>query len=496
MRRRHLVLAFGLCTAFLIRDVCRADVVTLTGGRRLTGRVDHREGGVVYVDTGNGQIIGVNEDDVLSVTPTDSLDAVCREAIGSVPDGDAEGLFKAALWCRSRHLNKEAEELARRVMKLDPEHAGARALLGYVFHEGRWMPLDEKMSACGFVRHDGQWVRREAADRMAEGLVLCEGEWLTPEEAQSRKGLVRYLGKWMTPEAARRLRSQRLAEWDRAKLLTAVEHTGGTGSGSLWIARTKHYVVRAADRQETADAAAAFMEALYGKLDAVFRFAKKSTGRFKVYVFNNRSEFRSFAEALNAPLAAAAIGFYDPMSQVLATYGPGSPGQDVIQILAHEGTHQFIDMVEGGEPPLWLDEGLAEYFGTVEWDGESLEMGLVNEGRLADLLAMVSTGNQIPLRALFHSEDRMTFGPAHYAEAWSLIHFMFNCDEGKNVPLLAQFFQAVKAGENQDVAFRRIIKTPVALFEKAWLGYVLDLGAKRLGSASAGSGSMETSLQR
>jgi len=467
-----------------------ADVIELSGGRQITGEVQSRQGGLVHILTADGQVIGVAEDDVVSITPTESIQTQFERMVQELPPDDADAWYDAALWCKAHSCPDGATEMGERAIAIDPDHAWARALLGYVRHEGQWMRLAEKMQARGFVRHEGRWVSPQAAENLEKGLVLFRGQWLPPDEAQMRKGLVRYLGRWMTPKAARRRHAARLTEWDRSKLLKAVEYSGGVSSEAMPAAHTAHYVVRTVDSVETAEFVAEFMEALHDKLDKSFRFPKVPVGRLKIYVFNNKRQFAQFAMALNAPLNSEAIGFFDPMSQVVATYFAGLPSHDVLQVLAHEGTHQFIQMVEGLPPPLWLDEGLAEYFGAVEWDGKEIRTGLVNHDRLAELFATVATGAHIPLGMLMHSENRLQFDSLHYAEAWSIVYFFFNYQQGKNIPLLGRFFIAVKSGQDQDTAFREIMQMPLAVFEKLWLEYVMSLAAAEFRpgeSAFAGS---------
>jgi hypothetical protein len=62
------------------------------------------------------------------------------------------------------------------VLKVDPDHAGARAALGYVLENGRWITEDDQMRARGMVKFQGRWmtpgdkVRAEAdlADKIAK----------------------------------------------------------------------------------------------------------------------------------------------------------------------------------------------------------------------------------------------------------------------------------------------------------------------------------------
>jgi len=54
----------------------------------------------------------------------------------------AEDHYRLARWCEQRGHSERAEEQARLAIKEDPDHAGARALLGHAWTGKRWLPSD------------------------------------------------------------------------------------------------------------------------------------------------------------------------------------------------------------------------------------------------------------------------------------------------------------------------------------------------------------------
>jgi hypothetical protein len=89
---------------------------------------------------------------------------------------DARSMYETALWGRERGLAGRSTELLRKVIETDPDHEGARKLLGFERVAGRWMEGDELMAARGFVRHDGRWVPRETAEKAREQETLLKIE--------------------------------------------------------------------------------------------------------------------------------------------------------------------------------------------------------------------------------------------------------------------------------------------------------------------------------
>jgi hypothetical protein len=75
--------------------------------------------------------------------------------------GDVQGLLELADFCRDHAMPARERELLLEVIAHAPDHPQARARLGYVRSAAGWITHDEHMRAQGFVRHDGQWRKRE-----------------------------------------------------------------------------------------------------------------------------------------------------------------------------------------------------------------------------------------------------------------------------------------------------------------------------------------------
>lgn len=65
----------------------------------------------------------------------DQYEAKRKELAGD----DADGHFELGIWCKENTLRKEAKAEFKAAVKADPDHAGARKELGYVYYEGEWL---------------------------------------------------------------------------------------------------------------------------------------------------------------------------------------------------------------------------------------------------------------------------------------------------------------------------------------------------------------------
>jgi hypothetical protein len=79
----------------------------------------------------------------------------------SVAAKSAQDRYALGLWCREKGLLPEATAQFREAVRLDPELAAAREILGDRKVDGRWVPSDEAMEKKGLVRHEGRWVLPE-----------------------------------------------------------------------------------------------------------------------------------------------------------------------------------------------------------------------------------------------------------------------------------------------------------------------------------------------
>ena len=56
---------------------------------------------------------------------------------------DAKGFYELAKWADENGLKTDSKRLARKVIKIDPEHVEARAMLGYQKYDGKWLTSRE-----------------------------------------------------------------------------------------------------------------------------------------------------------------------------------------------------------------------------------------------------------------------------------------------------------------------------------------------------------------
>ena len=150
-----------------------ADAVVLKDGRTLEGAVSVRDGQVV-VRHRFGEI-RVSEADVVRIDETDDAWDQLERLRGQLAHGTADERYRFAMFAREEGFTDEARKALLSVLRVDTDHPGARAALGYVQHEGRWITEEDRNLAMGLVQYRGEWLTpEEKAARIAERQAAAE----------------------------------------------------------------------------------------------------------------------------------------------------------------------------------------------------------------------------------------------------------------------------------------------------------------------------------
>ncbi len=153
-----------------------------------------------------------------------------RARLQRVPARDPEALAALMVWCGKNGLGDAMRELASKVVRIDPDHAAARRVLGHQKVGRKWLPEAEAKRALGFVQYRGRWRlprevtylkkaarRRELAQRVAEREAR---EHAHRTEAQIKRHYTRLAG---SSENARKKAREQLVELARAERIPGLE---------------------------------------------------------------------------------------------------------------------------------------------------------------------------------------------------------------------------------------------------------------------------------
>jgi hypothetical protein len=176
--------------------------------------------------------------------------------------------------------------------------------------------------------------------------------------------------------------------------------------------------------------------------------------------------------------------FYRKEIQGLSTFTQGRPATETFAILQHEGFHQFAFRYMGINLPIWVNEGLAQYFEDGIFVKKKLQLDLANARRIESVKAAVREGRDIDFdRMLSMSDDKwsstLAASPTEasllYDQAWSMVFFLATARRGRYVKPFRRYLIAVANGTESMEAFHDAFKLEeVKPFQEAWRDYALE----------------------
>jgi hypothetical protein len=154
-----------------------------------------------------------------------------------------------------------------------------------------------------------------------------------------------------------------------------------------------------------------------------------------IYIFDDRSRYERFIQTYYPDLPRRRAFF---MAQNHHEVVYAFWDDKLIEDLRHEACHALLHSTVG-LVPLWLDEGLAEYF---ETPGES---GGLHPRHVAELQASLRNGWHPSLTRLEGQTQLRQMTARDYREAWGWVYWLLN-DTPDGRQLLIDYLQEIHAG--------------------------------------------------
>ena len=130
-------------------------------------------------------------------------------------------------------------------------------------------------------------------------------------------------------------------------------------------------------------------------------------------------------------------------------------GENPFHTLYHEYTHALLHL-NFKDLPLWLDEGLAEFFGNSTLGDKESKTGTIDEGHLY----ILSQNKLLPVETLLEVDhnsphyNEANRASVFYAESWALVHYLMLDPDARQKQLLTKFLNAWSKSGNQVQAAR------------------------------------------
>jgi hypothetical protein len=202
----------------------------------------------------------------------------------------------------------------------------------------------------------------------------------------------------------------------------------------------------------------------------------------RIVVFANGDDFRAYADELTGmPTHSGLAGYCH-----LKTDEDGNTFYELVtfvhdnlwQVLAHEGFHQFLGYELGSQVPVWLNEGLAQYFETSYVQFGKLRTGIINARKLRAAQALIRSRKAPSIGELL-AMDRDTFysnGQVTYPTSWALVYYLITRDGSTySSSRFRRYLQDLKLNQNQLLSFQRRFGRDGFQWQSDFERYVLNL---------------------
>ena len=191
-----------------------------------------------------------------------------------------------------------------------------------------------------------------------------------------------------------------------------------------------------------------------------------------VIIFRDDASFTPF-KPLYQGRPANLSGFFQPgddMNYIVMSLESGD--RNPYSTAFHEYVHLHLrDNVPN--TPLWLNEGLAELYGSLQFSGTEALLG----APLASYLRILREHELLPLETLFsigtnspHYNEQDKTG-IFYGESWALVHYLMLGERGRQEQF-KRFLQQVSRGENAGKAIEDSFGVTLAKLEEELRAYI------------------------
>jgi hypothetical protein len=221
------------------------------------------------------------------------------------------------------------------------------------------------------------------------------------------------------------------------------------------------------------------MDGMFAEYERRLVFNERIADRFVIMVYSSEDEY--YANGGKPNSAACFLS----ARRALIAYRPERDEDQLFRGLYHEGMHQYLHF-HMPNPPIWFDEGLAEYFetgrpiaGPARGGEFRFRIGVKNAYAARELKDALRRGAMVPVERLialsrdeFYSEDESLLY-LHYAEAWALTHMMLESKNARLKRLWLDYFAALRNGASQAEANEQVFgRVSLPSIEQAFRRYV------------------------
>ena len=278
-------------------------------------------------------------------------------------------------------------------------------------------------------------------------------DYVPKDENEKKKledGYVRYRGKWYSKKGYEtRLKKEHEESKERTDDIAFRSQWR-----NAWTKETKHFIFTTNTSEEWLDYYSGLLEAYYSLMNKkigikpTLSYRKK---KMKVNIYKSHQEFIDVSNEAGAGVGRNVLGYFWSYDDTLNFFHNYSEPEQATWVGLHECTHLLTFLIDQQyQPQIWLNEAVADYFGSAEVKQDKhgkfdIEPGMLQTDRVLTVQRAIEEGKDTKLEKLFKI-SRNNFDGFQYAHAWSFVYFLNNYKKGKYSKGFARFFRELYTG--------------------------------------------------
>lgn len=194
-----------------------------------------------------------------------------------------------------------------------------------------------------------------------------------------------------------------------------------------------------------------------------------------VIVFKSRSAYVPFMPGYNGKVTEVA-GYFQPGEDInyitlTSEFGQTNPFSTIFHEFVHSLTNDST-----ANMPLWLSEGIAEFYETLEVTDKDTKVTLgtpishhilrLRETKFMPFPQFFAVHHK---SAEYNERDKQSI---FYAQAWAFVHYVMLGNNGQRQPQLGQFVNLLGTGAPVEECFKKAFQTDFAAMEKELKNYI------------------------
>ncbi|MGQ0553463.1 MAG: DUF1570 domain-containing protein [Planctomycetota bacterium] len=335
---------------------------------------------------------------------------------------------------------------------------------------GTTVPIRADLIEKTFVENLENYVpkNKKEEDYLKKGWVIFEGNWMSKDRRAGE------LKKRADADKAAIEEAKRLQDWRNAV-----------------TEETRHFVFKSNCTEEVRREYIERLEAFYKYFTddwGISLSPGEVRGKMQFFLYRN---YTDFLRVTGVPYGVG--GFFSFPTKELQLYHDQDDPETTRDTLFHEGNHLLTYLIDTQfRYPIWLNEGMAEYYGTTHIDEKGkFHVGGLQFGRIVSLRTDKAAGEFMTLREVLTTEQP-EFRARHYAVAWSFVHFLMqspeyaktfrnffaNLGNNRDLDIEIKSYSNVKGSlkevtlDNLLLAFEKRMGKSLETLEKEWLAYI------------------------